>query len=122
MDALQALIEAHRFHNRSQIVLDRKIHGQFPELCPWRLDIYQRSFVSKLKTLEHSPESMESLTWTREQRKARKVLLKSIPRRRRGELSTALEVWSVSCAAAAALEVKSARYFADQVSMSNLIM
>lgn len=116
-DTLQVLIDSHRFHARSELVLGRKLHKQFPDLCPWRLDLFQRGFVEQLRRRETSPAAMESLTWSREQRKARRQLCKTVPRRRRSELMTALEVWSVSCAAAAALEIKSARYFADNLSL-----
>jgi len=115
-DPLQTIIDTHRWHSQSALLLGQSLRQQFPEVCPWQLDLFQRRFAEQLEKLETWPEHMEGLPWTTQQRKARRQLTRTVKRRWRGELRTALEVWSVSCAYAAAAEVRAAKLFANNFS------
>lgn len=92
-DRLAQHMHEHSYHLRSMQISDRSLRRNFPELCPWKLDLFQRRYLEALERLGDDPVQAESLTWTRAERRERRRLTRNVPMWRRGALRTALEVW-----------------------------
>jgi len=121
VDRLDYLMGQYRWHARSELMMAHRLEVGFEKLPKGKLQEFKAQFIEELGRLEAAPASMADLTWTRRQRKLRRKLIAKTGRRKRCELSTALEVWCLSASSAAAAEVRSARQFSAEFFPESLI-
>ena len=121
MERLDYLMGQYRWHARSELMMAHRLEVGFEKLPKDKLREFKAQFTEALRQMEDSPASMADLTWTRRQRKLRRKLIAKTGRRKRCEISTALEVWCLSASSAAAAEVRSARQFSAELFPESLI-
>lgn len=117
-DRLAQHMHEHNYYLRSMNMADRSIRQRFPELCQWRLDLFERRYLEKLDRLSGDPAQAEGLTWTRAERKERRRLVRNLPMWRRGALRTALEIWCLQAGSQKSSQMRAIEELRSKLSSS----
>lgn len=104
--SLGRFMHEHSYYSRSLDMADRAIRQRFPQLNPWKLDLFQRQYLDQLDRLGENLSSIDGLTWTRGQRKERRHLTRELKLGQRGALRTALEIWCITASSRRASEIQ----------------
>ena len=117
--ALDKHLQAHAWHAKSALLFEESLKNEAG--CPWQMDLYKRQFLARLSRLEQLGliDELRALTWSRDQRRKRRKLIKSANRRQRSQLSTALEIWCHEQSATHYSSIMAGRYFSALLEYGN---